>query len=257
MIKRKSNFSLKHYLKDNKKILNETSIVINIFFLFILLFEFFVPNNEILKYIQIFLGGFFILEILMRITIHNFSLKYILSAITLLDFVIIIAIFTRYYYIDHALLHFFTALKVLRSYRVIHELSQFNKFFDKNKDLIFSIINLVIFTFFMASLVFVWQVEQNDDINNFLDALYFTIATLTTTGFGDITPMGDNGRVLTIIIMTLGTGLFLRLVTVIFRPIKKHSPCKHCGLKRHDKDASHCKHCGNIIYIESNGETSE
>jgi voltage-gated potassium channel len=66
---------------------------------------------------------------------------------------------------------------------VIHDLSNANKFIDKNKDLIFSVLNLVIFIFFMASLVFVFQVENNDGISSFLDALYFTLATLTTTGF--------------------------------------------------------------------------
>ncbi|MGB2110882.1 MAG: ion channel [Patescibacteria group bacterium] len=37
--------------------------------------------------------------------------------------------------------------------------------------------------FFMSSLVFLAQVDINDKINNFSDALYFTLSTLTTTGF--------------------------------------------------------------------------
>lgn len=250
----KTEFNLNKLLKKNKKSLNEISIIINIFFLFILLLEFFIPNNFILREIQIFLAVFFIWELFLRMKLHKFKSKYILKPINLLDIVIIISIFIRYYYWDHALLHFFTALKILRSYRVIHDLSKVNKFFAKNKDLIFSVLNLLIFTFFMASLVFVAQVANNSEINTFLDALYFTLATLTTTWFWDITVIWDTGKVLAILIMTLWTGLFLRLVTVIFRPIKKHAPCKHCGLTRHDKDASHCKHCGKIMYIKNDWE---
>ena len=104
--------------------------------------------------------------------------------------------------------------------------------------------------FFMSSLVFLAQVDINDKINNFTDALYFTLSTLTTTGFWDIVVVGKTGQWLAIMIMTLGVWLFLRLLSVIFRPIKKHVMCKHCGLKKHEKDASHCKHCGNIIFDE-------
>lgn len=242
------------FLKKYKKTLNEISIIINIFFLFVLLFEFFVPNSIVLRDIQIVLGIFFIVELFLRLALHKFKKSYIFNIFNLLDLIIISAIFIRYYYGDHALLHFFTAFKILRSYRIIHDLSNANKFIEKNKDLIFSVLNLVIFIFFMSSLVFVFQIKENNWINTFLDALYFTISTLTTTGFWDITVTWESWKLLAILIMTLGTGLFLRLVTVIFRPIKKFAPCKHCWLKRHDKDASHCKHCWKIIYIENNGE---
>jgi voltage-gated potassium channel len=253
-MKKSKKLSLSKYIRKNKKTLNEISIIINIFFLFVLLFEFFVPNSIVLRDIQIILWIFFIWELIVRILMHKKKLRHIFNIYNIIDLAIIWAIFIRYYYWDHALLHFFTALKVLRSYRVIHDLSNANKFIDRNKDLIFSILNLVIFIFFMASLVFVFQVERNDWISSFLDALYFTLATLTTTGFWDITVIWDTWKVLAILIMTLWTGLFLRLVSVLFRPIKKYSPCKHCWLKKHDKDASHCKHCGNIIYIENDWE---
>lgn len=253
-MKKDKKKSLSKYIKKHKKTLNEISIIINIFFLFVLLFEFFVPNSIVLRDIQIVLGVIFIWELFMRIAMHKFKLSFIFNVFNLIDLAIIWAIFVRYYYGDHALLHFFTALKILRSYRVIHDLSNANKFIDRNKDLIFSVLNLVIFIFFMASLVFVFQVEHNTEISSFLDALYFTLATLTTTGFWDITVIWDTWKILAILIMTLWTGLFLRLVSVIFRPIKKHAPCKHCGLKKHDKDASHCKHCWKIIYIENDWE---
>jgi len=247
--------SLSKYIKNNKKILNEFSIVINIFFLAILFFEFFFPSNDILKYIQIVLWVYFIWELYMRLKFHKFKLKYIFSIFSIIDFIIILLIFIRFFYIDSTLLHFFTALKVFRAYRIIHELSKVNSFFRNNKDLIISIINLFIFTFFMASLVFIEQAKVNYKINDFLDALYFTISTLTTTWFWDIVVSWKQWKVLVIIIMTLWTWLFLRLITVIFRPVKKTYQCKHCWLQRHDRDASHCKHCWNIIFIENSWAT--
>ncbi|HMB77854.1 MAG TPA: potassium channel family protein, partial [Kiloniellaceae bacterium] len=96
--------------------------------------------------------------------------------------------------------------------------------------------------------------DRNPDINHYLDALYFTVTTLTTTGFGDITMTDTFGRVLAVIIMVVGVSLFLRLIQTIFRPPKVLYPCPDCGLKRHDPDAVHCKHCGHVLNISTEGE---
>jgi len=72
----------------------------------------------------------------------------------------------------------------------------------------------------MTALVFVLQFEDNPDIDGYIDALYFTVTTLTTTGFGDIILTGNLGRLLAVFIMVAGVALFLRLAQTIFRPQK-------------------------------------
>jgi Ion channel len=86
-----------------------------------------------------------------------------------------------------------------------------------------------------------------------IDALYFTVTTLTTTGFGDITMEDPAGRLLAVLIMIFGVSLFIRLAQTLFRPTKVHFECPDCGLTRHDADAVHCKHCGKVIHIETEG----
>ena len=81
----------------------------------------------------------------------------------------------------------------------------------------------------------------------------FILATLTTTGFGDITLPGNWGRVLSIIIMLTGITLFLRLAQTIVRPHKVRFPCPVCGLQKHDPDAVHCKACGETLCIPDEG----
>ncbi|HBJ92014.1 MAG TPA: ion transporter, partial [Hyphomonadaceae bacterium] len=88
----------------------------------------------------------------------------------------------------------------------------------------------------------------------YLDALYFTIASLTTTGYGDIVLQGVFGKLLSIFIMVLGISLFLRLVQAIVRPSKVTSECTRCGLLRHEPDAIHCKHCGEFIRLPTHNE---
>ena len=106
----------------------------------------------------------------------------------------------------------------------------------------------------MTELVFVTQVGNNPDVRNFLDAMYFTIAALTTTGFGDVTLQGDAGRALSIVIMIFGVSLFLRLIQTMFRPSKVRFTCNACGLFLHESDAVHCKHCGKVLAIPSDGD---
>jgi voltage-gated potassium channel len=141
----------------------------------------------------------------------------------------------------------------MRSYVVLRQLRSHSRFFAKNEEVIYSAINLFVFIFIVTAAVFVLQVEVNDSINNYIDALYFTIATLTTTGFGDIILVGSTGRLLAVIIMIVGVALFIRLVQTIFMPNKVRHECLDCGLTKHDRDAVHCKHCGRQLHIRTEG----
>jgi len=96
-------------------------------------------------------------------------------------------------------------------------------------------------------------IKFNPQISGYVDALYFTITTLTTTGFGDITLAGPGGRILAVIIMVVGVGLFLRLLQAVFRPNKVRFECPDCALRLHDADAVHCKHCGRVLQIPDEG----
>ena len=144
---------------------------------------------------------------------------------------------------------------MLRSYRTLARLRRDVGFFRQNQDIIFSVLNLAVFLLVMTALVFETQVGRNDDITNYADALYFTVTTLTTTGFGDITLQGTYGRLLAVLIMIFGVSLFIRLAQTLFRPQKVHYKCPHCGLSRHDADAVHCKHCGETVNIPTEGLT--
>jgi voltage-gated potassium channel len=136
---------------------------------------------------------------------------------------------------------------------LLNRLRQDFNFFRRNEDLIFAIVNLIVFLFIMTGTIYALQRGRNPEIHNFVDALYFTAATLTTTGFGDITLSGTSGRFLSVIVMIFGTTLFIRLAQVLLRPPKVREPCPHCGLVLHDADAVHCKHCGHTINIKTEG----
>jgi voltage-gated potassium channel len=105
----------------------------------------------------------------------------------------------------------------------------------------------------MTSVIYETQHWRNPEIANYVDALYFTVTALTTTGFGDITLEGSLGRLLAVITMICGVTLFLRLLQTLLRPHKVRHPCPACGLQRHDIDAVHCKACGQLLNIPDEG----
>jgi voltage-gated potassium channel len=112
---------------------------------------------------------------------------------------------------------------------------------------------LVTFLFIATGFVYAAFDGSHPGMNGYLDALYFTVTTLTTTGFGDVTLPGAWGRMLSIIIMLVGVTLFVRLAQALFKGGKVFFACIRCGLRRHDLDAVHCKACGKVLCIPDDG----
>lgn len=109
--------------------------------------------------------------------------------------------------------------------------------------------NLGVFIFMMTGLVHAGFAGRVPTIGSYADSLYFTVSTLTTTGYGDIVLPGAAGRLLSVFIMIGGVSLFFRLVQVTMRAPRIRYDCPACGLQRHDRDAVHCKACGAPLRI--------
>jgi voltage-gated potassium channel len=145
-------------------------------------------------------------------------------------------------------------LRLLRNYQILSRLRADSPVFRRNEEVILAITNLFVFIFVMTGIVYATQYRTNPGIRNFVDALYFTVTSLTTTGYGDIVLKDTAGRLISVLIMIFGVTLFLRLAQVLFRPHKVRFPCPTCGLQRHDPDAVHCKACGETLNIPDEGD---
>ena len=172
---------------------------------------------------------------------------------TIIDVIVILTLLLPTLIESFLFLRVLRALRLLRTYRVLQDMRGEFDYFRRNEEVILSVLNLGVFIFVMTAVVFVLQRDINPQINNYIDALYFTVTALTTTGFGDVVMRGTAGKLLAVVIMVVGVALFLRMVQTIFRPSRIHSTCSGCGLNRHDADAVHCKHCGKLMMIETEG----
>jgi len=213
----------------------------------------FLPVTPLILALDYAIAVVLIADFLARIWIAPHKLRHIVTLAKAADVVVIVSLLAPAFLQNLAFLRVLRTLRLLRSYHVIHDLRSRHRFFARNEEIIQSVINLLVFIFFVTALIYVLQVRVNPGINNYVDALYFTVTTLTTTGFGDITLQGTSGRLLSVFIMVFGVALFLRLVQTIFRPHKIVHECETCGLTRHDADAIHCKHCGVVLNIETEG----
>ena len=138
-------------------------------------------------------------------------------------------------------------------YQLLARLRADSAWFRSNEEITITIVHLTVFLFVMTGIVYETQHWTNPQIRNYVDALYFTVTALTTTGFGDITLQGSLGRLISIVIMIFGVTLFLRLVRALLQPHKVRFGCPACGLQRHDIDAVHCKACGKLLNIPDEG----
>ncbi len=154
-----------------------------------------------------------------------------------------------------AFLRILRGLRLIHSYHLLNDLRRSSVFFRTHESAFIAAVNLFVFVFFTTSLVFAIFSNKSDGFEAYVDALYFTVTTLTTTGYGDITPTTPWAKLLAVLIMVVGVALFVQLARAIFKPAKIKAPCMTCGLSLHDPDAVHCKHCGSVVNIETEGMT--
>lgn len=146
-------------------------------------------------------------------------------------------------------------LRLLHTYQLLGRLRADSAWFRRNEELAITTVHLAVFLFVMTAIVYETQHWTNPSIKNYVDALYFTVTALTTTGFGDVTLQGTLGRLISVVIMIFGVTLFLRLIRALLQPHKVRFPCPTCGLQRHEFDAVHCKACGATLNIPDEGLT--
>ena len=210
----------------------------------------FVAEAPWIRAVDLLLGVLLALEFLGRLAAHRHPMHYLDNAAALIDLVVIASLFLSALVGNLAFLRVLRTVRLLRSHNVLGRLKQLSPTVRRHEEVINAALDLAVFMLMVASIVYVTQHAMNPKIGDFLDALYFTVTTLSTTGFGDITLEGAHGRLLSMAIMIVGISLFIRLAQAVFRPGGKvRHPCPQCGLQRHERDAVHCKACGLLLNI--------
>ncbi|MBV7409390.1 ion channel [Maritimibacter sp. DP1N21-5] len=213
----------------------------------------FFDHGATVEWIDFMIGIVILTDFIAHLLATRDRLRYFMRLSSWADVVALVSFLAPIAGEGFGFLRILRTLRLLHTYQLTARLRQDIRWFCEHEQVFLATVNLFVFLFVMTGLIYATQYGHNPDIRHYADALYFTVTTLTTTGFGDITLDGTAGRMLSVAVMIVGITLFLRLAAALFRPAKVRHECQTCGLMLHDPDAVHCKHCGETVKIETEG----
>lgn len=214
---------------------------------------------------------FFTLEYIARLVSIKKPWKYVFSFYGIIDFLSTIPLYLSYILAGSQVLLAVRAFRLLRIFRIlklvkfIGEASQLKTALKASRTKIVVFIYVVlILSVILGTLMYI--VEGNEaGFTSIPRSIYWTIVTLTTVGYGDITPVTSFGQFLAAVIMILGYGIIAvptGIVTAEFSRNNKENDkdgdkkkmvhvntqaCPSCGIEGHRDDAKHCYNCGHAL----------
>ncbi len=182
--------------------------------------------------------------------------KFFFSGSSLID---LIAIFPLLFgIVDLSFIRMFRWFRLLRILR-FWQLETKLLGFKANDAIVFFriILTLLSLIVFYAGLIFQVERPVNEDaLRNFFDAFYFVVVTMTTVGYGDVTPLSEAGKAMTVAMILTGVLFIPWQLSEIIKQFQKttntvEKQCLNCNLSRHDPDANFCKQCGAKLEVNS------
>ncbi|MFC1508869.1 ion transporter [Candidatus Omnitrophota bacterium] len=225
-----------------------------------------VATKTLLWQIEVVSVVFFIIEYTARLYGSRNRFKYVLNIYAMIDLNAIlptVALLLLPALPEHiGIIKLFRIFRIFRIFRFLRFTADPYFFFGNISLSLLKVVRLVmtiLMIFFIAAGLF-WYVESpyNTQINTFGDAFYFTVVTLTTVGFGDIIPVSEPGRWVTLLMILSGIILIpLQAGQIVKEWVrytdKEKMDCPQCGFQYHDKDASYCKSCGHALTYKRKG----
>jgi len=149
------------------------------------------------------------------------------------------------------MLRIFRILKVVQYIGAANHLAEALK--ASRKRIAVFVFTVLIIVVIVGSLMYAIEGEENG-FTNIPKSIYWAIVTLTTVGYGDISPQTSFGQILASIIMILGYGIIAvptGIVTSEMVRMKTKTPntqsCANCSSEGHVEGAKYCKDCGEIL----------
>lgn len=195
----------------------------------------------------------FSIEYVLRLSCSENKLKFIFSLYGAIDLLAIAPLWAGL--LDMRFIRFFSLLRgfrILRLARFLNGRQVFGTAIPNEDGLVAARILYTLFAIIFVYTGLIFQVEHPANpavFRTFLDAFYFAVATMTTVGFGDVTPISESGRLLTVLMIMTGIAVIpWQLGDLVQRLVRSReavdNPCPTCGVEFHQGDAKFCRRCG-------------
>ena len=218
-----------------------------------------------LKIAEISVVSIFIVEYAARYYVAKRKLAYVTSGYAIIDLLSILPVLIEF--IDLSFLRifrwlrFFRLIRILRFQRMFKQEHTFLGKFTETEIVVTRII-LTVFTIIFVSAGLIWSVETrfgNQDMGTIFDAMYFAIVTLSTVGYGDITPLTPLGKAITTIMILSGVALIPYQLTQLAKILIKKGYMDANDLEqfggakgafRIDMEEIECPHCKKPVSLK-------
>jgi voltage-gated potassium channel len=204
--------------------------------------------------------GLFTLEYFLRIYSVKKPVKYILSFYGIIDLLSILPSFIGLFIFESHSLRMIRILRLMRVFRVFKMMSFSKQARQLRKALLSSRQKILVFLYTVVLLVMVmgtlmYMLESAESgFTSIPQSIYWAIVTLTTVGYGDITPQTVPGQMLASVIMIIGYAIIAVPTGIVTAEMMNNrkmpentQACPSCSKEGHDDDASHCKFCGHLL----------
>lgn len=212
--------------------------------------------GELLRGLEWFFTALFTLEYFIRIYIARKRWHYIISFFGLIDLLAVLPSYLSIFITGSQYLLVIRSLRLLRVFRVLKLARYLGEADVLMRALKSSRIKITVFlgvvmtlVLIIGSLMYLVEGEANG-FDSIPRSIYWAIVTLTTVGYGDISPQTPLGQVFASLVMILGYGIIAvptGIVTVELSNVnnkeKNFVKCINCHPNNHDDDALFCKYC--------------
>ncbi|MEO1586973.1 MAG: ion transporter [Bacteroidota bacterium] len=214
-------------------------------------------------YLEWIVTVLFTLEYVLRIYAIKKPWNYIFSFYGIVD---LLSILPTYLSLVVAGSHFLVTIRALRLLRIFRILKLGN-YLRQSEILVLALrasrTKITVFLFAVLTIVIIvgstmYLVEggEGSKFSSIPRSIYWAIVTLTTVGYGDISPTTDFGQFLAAIVMILGYAIIAVPTGIVSVELAKTEAkevdinticCPNCGKYGHTSDAVYCKHCGHEL----------
>lgn len=207
--------------------------------------------------IQLLISVLFTVEYILRIITIKDRSEYIFSFFGIIDFFSILPFFISMIF---PAAHFFIIIRMLRMLRVFRIFNLADYMNDgqyiisalktSSRKIYIFILFLSIFIMIVGALMYVVEGGKNG-FNSIPQSVYWAVVTITTVGYGDISPVTPMGKFLSILVMLSGYSIIAVPTGIVTAEMRRSDPrkktCRRCGQPHNDRDARYCKQCGKLF----------
>lgn len=203
----------------------------------------------------------FTIEYVLRLVCVRHPWRYATSFFGVIDLLAVLPTYLAFFFPElHALIDV-RILRLLRIFRILKLAAYVSEFRDLGEALVASRRKIAVFMSFvmmivivMGTLMYVIEGPENG-FTSIPTAIYWAITTVTTVGFGDITPKTDLGRALASAMMLIGWGTLAVPTGIVSAEFatrrERQAPttrtCHECLSEGHLASAKYCRDCGTVL----------